>query len=166
MKIMIRYVAGVLAVLVLAGAATAAAPAGAAAAGGGAKGTFSADGKTFTLAYGAAFVDQKDERKPTILLITDQALPVASWKSDFDIINYRNDKHEFNGVAFWLDKKGAVYKSSFYAGDFPTSTSGYFDLKLDGPMGKSLAGSVKSTEAAAAGRHKVTLAATFNTTLK
>jgi hypothetical protein len=131
------------------------------AAAGQATGAFTVDGKTFKLAYAAAFVDQKDERKPVVLLITEEAVPAAGWTSDFDIMNYRMDKHQLIGVGFWIDNKGEVYRSEYYDGGFPTSTSGYFDLKLGGPMGKTLTGSIKSTAAAASGSHKVALEATF-----
>jgi hypothetical protein len=53
-----------------------------------------------------------------------------------------------------------------YAGDFPTSTSGLFALKLDGPAGKTLAGSAKATEAAAKMSEPMSLNVSFNATLK
>jgi hypothetical protein len=51
---------------------------------GSAKGSLTYDGATAELKFAAAFVDQKDERKPVVLLITDQKLPAEKWKSEFD----------------------------------------------------------------------------------
>jgi hypothetical protein len=34
------------------------------------------------LKFAAAFVDQKDERKPVVLVISDQKLAVKKWKSE------------------------------------------------------------------------------------
>jgi hypothetical protein len=34
------------------------------------------------LKFAAAFVDQKDGRKPILLLISDQKLPVDKWESE------------------------------------------------------------------------------------
>ncbi len=72
----------VLAVLPAAGQATAAQP-------GQAIGTLSAGGETVKLTHAAAFVDQKDSRKPVILLLTDQEVPAGTWKSEFDMRNYQ-----------------------------------------------------------------------------
>jgi hypothetical protein len=33
------------------------------------------------LKFAAAFLDQKDERKPVVLVINDQKLPVEKWES-------------------------------------------------------------------------------------
>jgi hypothetical protein len=43
---------------------------------GSAKGSLTYDGATAELKFAAAFVDQKDERKPIVLVISDQKLPV------------------------------------------------------------------------------------------
>ena len=53
---------------------------------GSAKGSLTFDDTTAALAYAAAFVDQKDERKPVILLLSDKKLPTEKWTSDFDIM--------------------------------------------------------------------------------
>ena len=59
-----------------------AAKAPAASASGQASGTFAVGGKTYKLSHAAAFVDQKDERKPTVIVITDDEVPAATWTSD------------------------------------------------------------------------------------
>jgi hypothetical protein len=51
-----------------------------------AKGSLTYDGATAELKFAAAFVDQKDERKPIVLLISDQKLPTEKWKSEFDMM--------------------------------------------------------------------------------
>jgi hypothetical protein len=43
---------------------------------GSAKGSLTYDGATAELKFASAFVDQKDERKPVVLLISDQKVPV------------------------------------------------------------------------------------------
>jgi len=34
------------------------------------------------LKFAAAFIDQSDERKPMVLLVSDQKLPVDKWESE------------------------------------------------------------------------------------
>jgi hypothetical protein len=45
-----------------------------------AKGPLSYDGATAELKFAAAFVDQKDEHKPIVLVIGDQTLPAEKWE--------------------------------------------------------------------------------------
>lgn len=59
-----------------------------------------------------------------------------------------------------------MLRTGYYEGDFPTSASGIFDLKLEGPAGKMLAGSAKTTDSAATMSHPVSLNVTFSATLK
>lgn len=48
-----------------------------------AKGACAKDRETpVALAYAAAFVDQKDERKPTLLILSDKKLPTDKWTSE------------------------------------------------------------------------------------
>jgi hypothetical protein len=59
-------------------------------------GSLTYDGATAELKFAAAsatgrtrcgeFVDQKDERKPIVLVISDQKLPVEKWVSESDMI--------------------------------------------------------------------------------
>jgi hypothetical protein len=129
-----------------------------------ASGTFTAKGKAINLAYASAFVDEKE--KQVILLVTEQPVPAASWKSHSDIMMYRMNKNPLRGIAFRLDDKRQVVGADYYDDQFPTSTSGIFALKLDSPPGKTLAGSAKSTEAAAKLSEPVSLSVSFNATLK
>ena len=131
-----------------------------------AAGTLTVKGKTINLAYAYAFVDEGDKKKPVILLLTEQQVPAASWKGDSDIMMYRMSKNPLRGVAFRLDDKRALLGADYYDGSFPTGTAGIFALKLDGPPGKTLAGTAKSTEAAAKLSEPVSLSASFNATLK
>jgi len=48
---------------------------------GSAKGSLTCDGAIAELKFAAAFVDQKDERKPIVLVISDQKLQVEKWES-------------------------------------------------------------------------------------
>ena len=105
---------------------------------GSAKGSLTFDGTTAALTFAAAFVDQKDERKPVILLLSDKKLPVEKWKSEFDMMF---DKTKFNGIVFFLDKEGKVFRTDVHMNDRQTGVSGIFDLKLDNPTSKELTGS-------------------------
>jgi hypothetical protein len=131
-----------------------------------ASGTLTVKGTAIKLAYAYAFVDQGDKDKQVVLLLTEQEVPAATWKSHTDIMMYRMDKHPLRGVAFRLSDKREVFGVDYYDGSFPTSTSGIFAIKLDGPPGKTLAGTAKSTEAAAKLSEPVSLNASFNATLK
>lgn len=128
-------------------------------------GTLTAKGKTFKLAYAAVFVDDKEKR--TMLLLTEQAVPATNWKSGTDIMRYRMDKNPLTGVVFRMDDKREVVGADYYAGgDFPTSTSGIFDLKLDPAAGKTFSGSAKATASAAKMSEPIGLDVRFNATLK
>ena len=54
---------------------------------GSAKGSLTYDGATAELKFAAAFVDQKDERKPIVLAISDRKLPVEK-PSSFLLLNF------------------------------------------------------------------------------
>ena len=141
-------------------------PAAGAVASGQAVGTLTAKGKTITLAYAYAFVDEGDKKKPVILLLTEQQVPAASWKGDSDIMMYRMNKNPLRGVAFRLNDKRELVSADIYEGSFPTGTAGIFALKLDSPAGKTLAGTAQSTDAAAKLTDPVSLSVSFNATLK
>lgn len=132
-----------------------------------ASGTFSVGGKVSKLTHAAVFVDQKDEQKPLILIVSDIELPAGGWKSETDFMMYRMDHKKLIGVAFFLDKKREVFRTDYYDGtSFPTSTSGIFELKLDPASGKTLSGSAHSTKAGDTLSTKVKLDVTFNAALK
>ena len=142
-------------------------PAAGAVASGQAVGTLTAKGKTITLAYAYAFVDEGDKKKPVILLLTEQQVPAATWKGDSDIQTYRMfNKNPLRGVAFRLNDKRELVSADVYEGSFPMGTTGIFALKLDSPAGKTLAGTAKSTDAAAKLSEPVSLSVSFNATLK
>ena len=76
-----------------------------------AKGSLTYDGATAELKFAAVFIDQKDERKPIVLLISDQKLPTEKWKSEFDMMM---DHSKWSGVVFFLDKEGKVFRSDVH----------------------------------------------------
>src|SRR5581483_5319236 len=126
-----------------------------------AKGTFSPEEKPpVTLLFAGAFVDVKDDRQPVILFLSDKKLPTEKWTSEFDLME-QNPK--FNGVAFWIYKDGSVFRTATYVDGRHSSVSGYFDLKLNGAMGKDLTGTVKTSDPAGTGPKAD---ATFHVTLK
>ena len=128
-----------------------------------AKGTCAKDGLApVALAYAGASVDQKDERKPTLLILSDVKLPTATWTSEFDLMR-ATGKLPFSGAIFFLDKDCAVFRTDFYWKGRQSSTSGYFKLKLDGKAGKELTGAVASNEGDAKDQK---VDATFHATLK
>lgn len=127
---------------------------------GSAKGSLIFEDITVALTNAAAFVDQKDERKPIILLLSDTKLPVEKWKSEFEMIF---DKTKFSGIVFYLDKEGNVFRTDVHMKDKQTGVSGIFDLKLDNPASKELTGT--ATALAPDGRSDK-LDVTFHATLK
>jgi len=128
-----------------------------------AKGNCAKDGAPpVALAYAGAFVDQKEEDKPTLLILSDIKLPTDSWKSEFDLMRALG-KLPFSGAIFFLNKDGEVFRTDFYWTGRQSSVSGYFKLQLDSKAGKELTGSVASS-AGEAKDPKVD--ATFHATLK
>ena len=127
---------------------------------GSAKGSLTFEGATVALTHAAAFTDQKDERKPVILLLSDKKLPVEKWKSEFDMMF---DRSRFNGLVFFLDQEGKVFRIDIHMNDKQTGVGGIFDLKLDNPASKELTGS--ATASATQGRSDK-LDVTFHATLK
>ena len=109
---------------------------------GSAKGSLTYDGATAELKSAAAFVDQKEEGKPTVLLITDQKLPVEKWKSEFDMMM---DHTKWSGVVFFLDKEGKVFRSDVHMNGRQSSVAGIFEAKIDNPTSKDLTGTAKTS---------------------
>src|SRR5258708_6942916 len=113
--------------------------------GGTAKGTCAKDGGTpVALAYAGAFVDQKEDDKPTLLILSDIKLPTESWKSEFDLMGAVG-KLPFSGAIFFLNKDGEVFRTDFYWKGRQSSVSGYFKLTLEKKAGKELTGTVASS---------------------
>ena len=127
---------------------------------GSAKGSLTFDGTTVALNYASAFVDQKDERKPVILLLSDKKLPTEKWQSEFDMLF---DGSKFSGIVFFLDQDGKVFRTDVHMKDKQTGVSGIFDLKLDNPTSKEFTGLATAT--ATEGRSDK-LGVVFHATLK
>jgi hypothetical protein len=100
-------------------------------------------GVPVALTSAAAFVDEKDTRKPVILILSDKKLPAEKWTSEFDLMRAHPD---FSGVLFWIDQDGKVFRTDIYVAGRQSSVSGYFELKLNGPIGKDLTGTAKASE--------------------
>ncbi len=130
-----------------------------------AQGTFTPKGQPpVALAHAAAFVDEKDDRKPVILILSDKKLPTEKWTSEFDLMRAGSSLGKFNGVLFWINKSGEVFRTDMYRAGQQASVGGYFRLKLDSPAGsKELTGSA-STKDPDGSDHK--LDATFHATLR
>jgi hypothetical protein len=108
---------------------------------GSAEGSFTFSGKTIHLSHAATFRNDKQ----VVLLLTDVAVPAASWKNAGDEMLYRMSGHKFGGVEFYLDEKRQVAAVNYFSGDTPTGAKGSLDLKLDPGTGKTLTGSAHST---------------------
>lgn len=126
---------------------------------GSAKGSLTYEGATAELKFAAAFVDQKDERKPVILLITDKKLPTEKWTSEFDMMR---DGSKWSGMMFCLDKDGNVFRSDVHISGRQGSVSGIFELKIDNPTSKDLTGTAKTSE----GEKETKLDVAFHAALK
>jgi hypothetical protein len=106
------------------------------------KGSLTFDGGTAELKFASAFIDQKDERKPVVLLSSDTKLPIEKWKSEFDIMM---DQTKSNGLTFFLDKDGTIYRTDVHMKGRQTGVAGVFDVKIDNPKSKDLTGTAKTT---------------------
>jgi hypothetical protein len=76
----------------------------------------------------AAFVDQKRGRKPIVLVISDQKLPVEKWESEFDMMM---DHSELSGLVFFLDKEGKFFRSDLRMNGWQSSVSEILELKVE-----------------------------------
>ncbi len=126
---------------------------------GSAKGSLTFDGATAELKFASAFIDQKDDRKPVVLLLTDKKLPIEKWTSEFDMML---DHTKWSGLAFFVDKDGTTYRTDVHTNGRQTSVAGIFDIKIDNPKSKDLTGTAKTTSNAK--EDKVDVA--FHATLK
>lgn len=152
MKIFLLFIFGALSI-------TGFAYAGADMPGGSAKGSLTYEGATAELKFASAFVDQKDEGKPVILLITDKKLPTEKWTSEFDMMR---DSSKWSGMMFCLDKDGNVFRSDVHMNGRQASVSGIFELKIDNPTSKDLTGTAKTSE----GERETKLEVVFHAALK
>ena len=112
---------------------------------GSAKGSLTFDGATAELKFASAFIDQKDDRKPVVLLVTDKKLPIEKWTSEFDMML---DHTKWSGLAFFVDKDGTIYRTDVHTNGRQTSVAGIFDVKIDNPKSKDLSGTAKTTGSA------------------
>ena len=87
-----------------------------------------------TLTSAAAFIDQKDESKPTVLVISDRKLPTEKWTSEFDLMRAVG-KLPFSGVVFFI-KDGEAFRTDTYWKGRQASVSGYFKVTLDAKAGQ------------------------------
>lgn len=126
---------------------------------GSAKGSLTYEGASAELKFASAFVDQKDDRKPVILLITDKKLPTEKWTSEFDMMR---DSSKWSGVVFFLDKEGSVFRSDVHMSGRQASVSGIWDLKIDNPTSKDLTGTAKTKD----DEKETKLEVTFHAALK
>jgi type IV secretory pathway VirB10-like protein len=108
---------------------------------GAAKGSITFDGTTSELKFASAFVDQKDERKPVVLIVSDQKLPTEKWTSEFDMMR---DHTKWSGITVFLDREGSIYRTDVHAKGQQSSVSGMFDVKINDPATSDLAGVAKS----------------------
>jgi hypothetical protein len=90
--------------------------------------------------------------------LSDNKIPVEKWASEFDMMRAGA---KFNGIVFFLDKEGKVFRTDVHMKDRQTGVAGIFELKLDNPGSKELTGTATAT----AGRSDK-LEVAFHATLK
>lgn len=112
------------------------------------------------LKFASVFIDQKEDRKPTVLILSETKVATDKWVSEFDMM--RADS-KWNGAVFFFDKEGAVYRSDVHMKGRQSSVSGYWEITLDHPGSKDLTGSAKTSEAGGTDKK---LDATFHAALK
>jgi len=130
-----------------------------------AKGTFTKNGKTILLSHAYVYIDQKDDRKPVLLLIVDRQVPAESWASEFDFMRFHSG-HPLTGVCYWLDKDREVFRTDYYWEGRQASAMGIFELKLEKSDAKRFVGKAWSTSAGLLGDDKLKLDVSFNAALK
>ena len=124
---------------------------------GSAKGSLTYDSATAELKFAAAFVDQKDERKPIVLVISDQKLQVEKWESEFDVMLAHS---KWSGVVFFLNEDGKFFAPTC------TSTAGN-QASQESSSSRSIILRAKiSPEPRRPGEKKTKLNAAFHVTLK
>src|SRR5437773_2549968 len=77
---------------------------------GSANGSLTYDGATAEPKFAVGFVDQKDERKPVVLVISDQRLPVQMGER---IRIMMMDRSKWSGVVFFVDKGGKFFAPTY-----------------------------------------------------
>lgn len=124
-----------------------------------AKGSLTFDRVTSELKFASAFVDEKDERKPVVLVVSDEKLPTDKWSSEFDMMRHQT---KWSGVVFFLDQDGTAYRTDVHTKGRQASVSGIFDLKINDAKSKDLGGVAKTETSNADQTLDVTFHATRN----
>ena len=109
---------------------------------GNARGSLVYEGTTAELKFASTFVDEREEGKPIVLILSDTKLATEKWTSEFDMMR---ESSKWSGVVFFL-KDGEVFRSDIHMKGKQSSVSGYFDLKLADPKSKDLIGTAKSSD--------------------
>jgi hypothetical protein len=132
-----------------------------------AAGTLTANGKTHKLAHASAYIDAKDESRPTVLLLTDVPPNPTLFEGRVTITFAQvMAEQPFSGLVFKMNERGIVRNVEYYDKDEATTVTGLFELKLDEPLGKTIIGSAKATPDAATKTPPIQLEATFHATVK
>ncbi len=76
-------------------------------------------------------------------ILSDKKLPAEKWTSDLP--NIMRDESKFNGIVFFFDKEGQMYRTDVHMKGRQTAVSGIFDAKLDNPTSKDLTGTGSGT---------------------
>jgi ankyrin repeat protein len=87
-----------------------------------ARGRFTVDGKSITLAYAYAWVDQKDERKPVLVLVSDQAVSESALKNEF-LLNDLAHSGRLRGICLYFDKDKEIFRGQLYHPAFEGTVS-------------------------------------------
>jgi len=106
-----------------------------------ASGSLTYHGETVNFTAAVAFIDRDDDKKPTILVISDQKLPLEKWNSEFDMMR---DETKWSGLVFFLNRDGTFYRSDIHLKGRQASVSGFFGMQWSDPTGKNLSGTAQT----------------------
>ncbi len=104
---------------------------------GSAAGSLTYHGQTVNLTFAGAFVNTDDDKKQTILVLSDQKLPVEKWSSESDLMR---DETKWSGVVFFLNGDGTFGRSDIRLQGRQAIVSGFFGMQWSDPGGKTLSG--------------------------
>jgi hypothetical protein len=133
-----------------------------------AAGTLTANGKTHKLVHANAYIDQRDESKPLVLLLTDVPPPAILFEGRFTITFAQvSADTPFSGLALRMNDRGIIRSIEYYDKDEAIDISGLLDVKFDGPFNaKAIIGSVQANAGAAKKTPPLQVSATFHASLK
>jgi ankyrin repeat protein len=162
-----QYSASFRASLAGAAAVAAAAPAAASVADGKADGSFSVDGKATRLAHAAAWVDSKDEKKPVVLLLSDQPVPLSAQADDFALQRFA-EKNRLHAIGLWFDKDQQILRGQIYDPAYPgsVSVSGMHTFEPSTFDSRTLSGRVFTGSLQSFAGHTWEYAASFKATIR